>query len=196
MFLKKMTIITVLAFLFMTSVSASEWRVDNNHSQVSFISVKKINIAEVHQFEHVDGTLDSDGHFNLSIDLASVNTHNLVRDERMKVFFFNVNTFSEAVLKAEIAPSILDSIAEGASTYVSIDSILELHGESKPLKLDVIITRLVGAKLLVVSAQPIILNVNDFSLVSGVNKLMELAKLPSISHSVPVSFNLMLKLAH
>ena len=195
MFFRKVTVV-VFTLLFAVNIYASEWHVDSSHSQVNFISVKKINIAEVHQFEDVQGSLNSDGLFSLNIDLTSVNTHNAVRDERMKKFFFNTEQFSTATLNAEISPSILDSIAEGANTYVNIDAVLKLHGESKPLKLDVIITRLVGAKLLVVSAKPVILNVNDFSLISGVNKLMELAKLPSISHAVPVSFNLMLKLAH
>ena len=176
------------------SANAAEWVVDNQSSQLNFISIKKGNIAESHQFDEVQGHLDSQGKFVLNINLASVNTHNIVRDERMAKYLFNVDKFSTAKLTADIDLSLLDAIAEGASTVIDIDANLNLHGEVQPIKLNIIVTRLVGAKLSVVSAQPVILNIDDYSLASGVNKLMELAKLPSISHAVPVSFYLIFKL--
>jgi len=176
------------------SANAAEWVIDNQSSQLNFISIKKGNIAELHQFDEVQGRLDSQGKFVLNINLASVNTHNAVRDERMAKYFFNVDKFSTAKLTADIDLLVLDAIAEGASAAIDIDANLNLHGEVQAIKLNVIVTRLVGAKLSVVSAQPLLLNVEDYSLVSGVNKLMELAKLPSISHAVPVSFYLTFKL--
>jgi hypothetical protein len=48
------------------------------------------------------------------------------------------------------------------------------------------------SELLVVSAQPVILNVTDYQLGKGVEQLKELAGLPSISYAVPVSFYLTL----
>jgi len=176
------------------SANAAEWVIDNQSSQLNFISIKKGNIAELHQFDEVQGGLDSQGKFVLNINLASVNTHNAVRDERMAKYFFNVDKFSTAKLTADLDLLVLDAIAEGASAAIDIDANLNLHGEVQAIKLNVIVTRLVGAKLSVVSAQPLLLNVEDYSLVSGVNKLMELAKLPSISHAVPVSFYLTFKL--
>jgi len=180
--------------LLASSVNAAEWLVDNKSSQLNFISIKKGNIAELHQFDEVQGHLDSQGKFVLDINLATVNTNNSVRDERMVKYFFNVETFPTAQLTADIDLSVLEAIAQGASSAIDINANLNLHGTVMPIKLNVIVTRLVGAKLSVVSAQPLILNVGDYSLVSGVNKLMELAKLPSISHAVPVSFYLTFKL--
>ena len=109
-------------------------------------------------------------------------------------YLFEVSSFSTAKLTANIDLSLLDAIAQGASSLLTIDAMLDLHGENNPVQLNVIVTRLVGAKISVVTTQPAIINVADFSLVSGVNKLMELAKLPSISHAVPVSFYLTLNL--
>lgn len=177
-----------------TSNFASEWLVDNSHSDLSFISIKKGNIAEIHQFTDLSGQLDAEGNFTLSIDLASVDTRNATRDDRMKNFFFEVDKFSTATLTAHISPSDLDAIAEGANQRLSVDTTLSLHGVDKKVPVDIVVTRLVGAKFSVVSVTPIILNVNDFSLVAGVNKLRELAKLPSISHAVPVTFHLTLNL--
>jgi len=172
------------------SANAADWVVDNQHSQLNFISIKKGNVAEVHQFNQLQGKLDSQGQFVLDIDLTSVDTHNAVRDERMTKHLFNVEQFATAQLKANIALSELDAIAQGASKRLEIEAKLNLHGEEKTIKLNVMVTRLVGAKLSVVSTQPVILTVGDYALVSGVDKLMELAKLPSISHAVPVSFYL------
>jgi len=186
-------LLRALLFVTVMNVHAADWVVDSAHSKVNFISIKKINIAEVHEFDQIQGRLNAEGEFSLAIDLASTNTHNSVRDERMKQYFFDVKTFSTATLRAKVEQSTLASIAEGTNVHLTMNATLELHGESKPLEINVIITRLVGAKLSVVSAQPVIINVADFSLVSGVGKLMDLAKLSSISHAVPVSFYLILK---
>ena len=184
-----MTLI-VTVFVSTMNVTAAEWVTDAAKSQLNFISIKKGTVAETHRFDAFQGQLNSQGQFELSIDLTSVNTNIAVRDERMKQHLFNVDSFATANVTANIDLSLLDAIAQGASIPLTVDGNLTLNGESKPIQLNVIITRLVGAKLSVVSAQPVIINVADFSLTSGVNKLMELAKLPSISYAVPVSFYL------
>jgi polyisoprenoid-binding protein YceI len=180
--------------LFSVNTFAAEWQIDPTNSQLSFISIKKINVAETHYFRNLQGSVDSHGQLTLAIDLASVDTNITVRDERMIEFLFETDVFTTATVSATIDTSEIDAIAEGASARLIISAVLDLHGEKQPLKMDVIVTRLVGAKLSVVSVQPVILNLSDYSLVSGVEKLRELAKLPTISHAVPVSFYLIFKL--
>jgi polyisoprenoid-binding protein YceI len=193
----KLTKIVVIGLgLSISSISAYaiDWVIDGNDSQLNFISIKKTNIAELHEFKQLQGSYDSQGQFILDIDLASVDTHIPIRDERMKNHFFEVSKFSTAKITATIDTDLVDAIAEGASERLTVEANLDLHGVSKPLTLDVIVTRLVGAKLSVVSVQPVIINADDFALASGISKLMELASLPSISQAVPVSFYLTLKL--
>jgi len=173
---------------------AIDWVIDEHNSQLNFVSIKKIDIAEIHKFKKLQGSYDSQGQFTLDIDLASVDTNIPVRDDRLKNNFFEVSKFSSAKITAMIDTDLVDAIAEGSNRLLTIDANLDLHGVSKPLTLDVIVTRLVGAKLSVVSVQPIIINANDFALTAGISKLMELASLPSISQAVPVSFYLTLKL--
>lgn len=192
--LTKMTAVVMGLSLSSISAQAMDWVIDSSDSQLNFISIKKTNIAEVHSFKQLQGSYDAQGQFVLDIDLASVDTNVAIRDDRMKKELFNVSQYSTAILTASIDTDLVDAIAEGASTHLTIDAKLNLHGVTKPLTLDVIVTRLVGAKLSVVSAKPVIINADDFELASGVNKLMELASLPSISHVVPVSFYLTLKL--
>lgn len=192
--LSKMTVVALGLSMSSISAYAIDWVVDGHNSQLNFVSIKKNNIAEVHEFKELQGSYDSQGQFILDIDLASVDTHIPVRDERMKNYFFEVSKFSSAKITAMIDTDLVDAIAEGASERFTVDANLDLHGVLKPLTLDVIVTRLVGAKLSVVSLQPVIINADDFALTSGIDKLMELASLPSISHAVPVSFYLTLKL--
>ncbi len=183
-------IVIISLALFSVPTYAADWILDSNTSQLNFISIKKGNIAEVHQFKSLQGQYGEQGKLTVTIDLASVDTQNPVRDERMKEHLFEVGSCSSAILSATVDTEIVDAIAEGASEQLTVDAELELHGDTKPLKIDVIITRLVGAKLSVVSAKPVVINAGDFSLVKGIDKLMALAKLPSISQAVPVTFYL------
>lgn len=192
--LTKLTAVVVGLSLSSITAYAIDWVVDGHDSQLNFVSIKKSNIAEVHEFKQLQGSYDSQGQFILDIDLASVDTHISVRDDRMKDYLFEVSKFSTAKITAKIDTDLIDAIAEGASERFTVDANLDLHGVIKPLTLDVIVTRLVGAKLSVVSVKPVIINADDFALASGINKLMELASLPSISKAVPVSFYLTLKL--
>ncbi len=180
----------LLVMLSMNTAFATQWQLDSANSQLNFISTKKTHISEIHQFKTLDGTVDDLGNAIITINLASVDTNIAIRDERMTTFLFEIAQYPTAVLKATIDPETIDAIAEGASSELAIDATLELHGQTVPLTLDVVVTRLVGAKLSVVSMRPVLLNVADFGLVAGVEKLRELAKLPSISYTVPVSFYL------
>jgi len=186
----QLVMVFVSALLFSTVIMANEWQLNADTSQLTFISIKKTHTAETHTFKQLKGSLDAQGQFSLEIDLASVDTDNAVRDERMKTYLFDIKQFSTATVSAKIDLESLDAIAEGASKQMTIDAIFNLHGETQALTLNVVVSRLVGAKLSVVSVQPVILNAGDFALFAGVEKLRELAKLPTISYAVPVSFYL------
>ena len=95
-------------------------------------------------------------------------------------------------MTASIDSAELDKLAVAQSKSLSLDATLKLHGQEKVMQLKLLITKISDNKLLVVSAEPVLLNVSDFALVAGVEKLRELAKLPSISHTVPVTFQLLL----
>jgi polyisoprenoid-binding protein YceI len=183
-------LVFISASLFSTVIVADEWQLNAEASQLTFISIKKTHIAETHSFKQLKGSLDAEGQFSLEIDLVSVDTNIAVRDDRMKTYLFDIKKFSTATVNAKIDIESLDAIAEGASKHMMIEAELELHGETQALALNVVVSRLVGAKLSVVSMQPTILNAGDFALIAGIEKLRELAKLPSISHAVPVSFYL------
>ena len=177
-------------------VFAADWQIDTGHSRLNFMSIKKINIAENHQFHQFSGQLDANGKLTVTIDLSSVDTHVAIRDQRLKKFLFDVADYANATFSAQIKPAVVQNIKVGDSSVVTVDGELSLHGQKKPLSLEVMVTKVTDSKLLVVSAAPVLLHVEDFDLVKGVDKLRELAKLPSISHVVPVSFYLTLNAAN
>lgn len=184
---------TLLSFLVAgVSAHAADWQLDNEQSQLNFISIKKGDVAEVHQFDRLTGSLSESGAFTVDIDLESVNTNIDIRDQRMREFLFNVVEFPAASLSAQVDPKLVADLSIGMSQTATVDAKLTLHGQTQKLSIDVMLTKLSDTTLMLVSAKPLVLNVSDFELVQGVEKLRELAGLPSISHAVPISFYLTL----
>jgi polyisoprenoid-binding protein YceI len=160
---------------------------------LNFISTKKTHVSEIHQFRELTGTVNADGQVTVSINLASVDTSIEVRNERMKLYLFDTANFTSANLTTQVDPTLFDTLQVGDTSVLTLDSVLDLHGKAVPLTLDVIVTRLSSEKLSVVSLKPVLVKASEFDLVAGIDKLQELAGLPSISHTVPVSFYLNFK---
>ena len=180
----------VASFMWLNIAAAASWELDNSLSQLNFVSIKKGSVAEVHSFTALSGSVNEQGSFEVVIDLTSVDTNNAIRDDRMLEFLFQVASFATATISGTFPADTLKAIAEGSNSYLSIDAEVNLHGQKQILPVELVITRLVDAKISVMSVQPVVLNIADFGLDDGVTKLMELAKLPSISRAVPVTFAL------
>lgn len=187
----KSTLAAVALAAFSTQALAN-WQLANEQSMVSFVSLKKADVMEAHHFKQLKGSLNDSGHFNLAIDLSSVDTAISIRDQRMAKHLFEVVKFPKAMLSAIIAPKTLENIAVNQTVSLTVPASLALHGETKKLSVKVDITRLSNNDLLVVSSKPVLVKAGDFNLVQGIEKLRQLAGLPSISNTVPVSFTLRL----
>lgn len=185
--MKRIVITLILGTLsFMTS--ATSWIIDNEASDINFITTKKVNFSEVHEFTSFSGSLNSKGEFELAIDLASVWTNVAIRDTRMREMLFEVASFPKLMLKANISMIALDKINIGSSAKMKVDANLSFHGKTQAIPMTVNVIRLNESELIVVSVQPVIINAEQFGLSRGVEKLREIAGLTSIGHSVPVSF--------
>ncbi|MGB0894329.1 MAG: YceI family protein [Parashewanella sp.] len=181
-------------FLLMTTtmVQAHEWQVAPKQSKLSFISVKKSTIGEVHSFDQLRGILSSDGHFELTIPLSSVDTNIDIRDERMQSMLFEVTRYPKVILSANIDKNLVNGMKQGDSRIIQVASQLALHGRVQTVNLEVLIAKLSYSKILVTSYKPVIINATDFNLTKGLDSLKAIAKLSSISSAVPVSFVLTL----
>lgn len=183
-----MRIIIVLLGLFFSFSSLANWQLNNQQSRLSFISIKKTNIAEVHLFTQLKGSLDHQAKIKLIIDLSSVNTHIAKRDQRIQKYLFETNIFPQAIFSAQLNQQKLSAIKLGESAVMTIHGSLDLHGVKQTLTTSVLVARLSQQKFIVSSMQPIILQAGNYHLSAGVEKLQALAKLPSVSKAVPVSF--------
>jgi polyisoprenoid-binding protein YceI len=187
----------VLALLFttffaLTNVQA-DWTLDNDQSRVAFVSTKAGNVAEVHRFGQLNGSLDDSGAFLVDIVLDSVDTGIEIRDERMRELLFQTERYPRARLSAQLDMKQLRAIAPGDQGTVTVEAELSLHGQRATLTINAAVAQLDDGSLLVSSEEPLVVTASQFELLAGVERLREIAGLPSISPAVPVTFRLTLR---
>ncbi len=189
--IKRMVLGAALASVSQWAMSAN-WDVSASESVVSVVSVKKDTIGEVHQFDTLTGSLSNEGAFTLNIDLASVNTGIEIRDQRMRDFLFETGKFAQATASGNLDSDVVGSLSPGESITMDLPFTLSLHGKTKSMQVPVMVSKLLDDKVLVSALKPVLINAADFDLTGGIDKLKELAALPSITLSVPVTFDLTL----
>lgn len=171
-------------------VTQGEWRVISEASELSYVTVKAGEIAEVNGFDGLTGSVSADGAAQIDIALGSVNTGIDIRDERMREVFFEVAQNPTATISAQLDPATFASLAVGESISESISATLSLKGIEAPVEADVTATRVAPDKVLVVSDAPVIVYASTWQLTDGLAQLQQLASLPSITPAVPVSFSI------
>lgn len=178
------------AFMGITFNASAEWKLDNAESSIHFVSTKKSNVAEIHSFEKLSGSLQANGSANVVINLSSVETMIPIRNERMKEMLFKVEQFPESSVSTKVNYKLIDKMEAGESFTQLLQFKLTLHGEEKMVESDARVIKLANDKLLVSTIKPIMIEATDFSLGKGVEALRKIANLPTISTSVPVTANL------
>jgi len=170
-----------------TGTASAAWQLDAEASELSIVSIKAGDIAEAHRFEGLDGTVTDDGQVELRIDLASLDTGIAVRDERMRELFFETARYPQARLVAQVPAALLSALTPGNSRTVSVTASLSLKEAELPVTLELLATGLAGGDVLVVNRGPVIIDAGRFGLAEAVERLRQIAGLPSISLAVPVS---------
>lgn len=184
-----LTLITLFLFTLLSVPSFAAWHLDNNYSLLNFVSIKKGTVAENHRFNKLEGKVDESGKVEIKVDLASVDTNIAIRDERMKKFVFETQQYASAVFSAQLDNNLLKTLNAGDSKTASINGTLSFHGYSQDISFDITVSKLTTDKLLVTTLEPFFIKADAFGVVNGINKLKELASLPSIDYVVPVSFS-------
>ena len=174
----------------LSSNTQAEWRLDSGQSTVNFISVKKGSVGETHTFRSISSAIDTKGIAILTVDLSSVDTAIDIRNIRMIEHLFEVKKYASATFTAQLEMAQYSGLKVGQVTRQNLKGVMDLHGVQVDVQVDVVVQKLSAGSVLVMSESPLLLNTKAFNLNSGVDKLMELAKLPSITRVVPVSFSL------
>lgn len=191
-------IVTFLCLSWNLSVAAKnnakdKWQLDNSQSALYFVSIKNSAIAETHTFKSLSGEISQQGNAMVAIDLATVDTKIDIRNQRMSQHLFEVDNFPQARISSKIDMASLKTMQVGDTLKVTQSFTIELHGHQVNITTDCVVVKLADDKVRVSSLQPILVSAGQFGLLQGIEKLKELAKLPSIATAVPVMFNLVFK---
>tara|TARA_B100000700_G_scaffold270048_1_gene311904 strand:+ start:144 stop:719 length:576 start_codon:yes stop_codon:yes gene_type:complete len=166
------------------------WVLDGPKSEISFISIKNLSIAETHEFRNLSGTLDNEGNLEIKIPLSSVETKIPIRNERMKKMLFETSKFANALITSNIDLSFSKGASVGEIIQRKENFSIDLHGFQQKKEAYVAVTLEKSGVVRVDSIRPIIVNASSHELSAGIDALRVVAKLSSIAESVPVSFNL------
>ena len=171
--------------LFSGAVSAETWTLDGENSRIAFGSVKKDNIGEVHTFEQLSGAVNADGSVKVDIDLASVQTNIDIRNERMNKHVFG--GAATATLDAQIDMSEMKALTVGGMATIDVEGALGFLGQSIDVETEMFVIRVSETQVVVTTNDMLFVSTEDLGISAGIDKLMELAKLPGITRTSPVT---------
>lgn len=175
------------ALLILTSpLALAEWQLDGDTSRISFVSVKRGKMVEVQRFDQLSGQIDDNGAVRLVVPLASIDSGLALRDERMRNSFFEVERYPEAIITSQLDLSLYDDLRVGQSRPETLDFNLDLHGQQRRLKAEVLVIRSSEGRIEVTTLEALVLKLIDFDLEEKLEPLKEVANLPSITPEVPV----------
>ncbi|WP_067519866.1 YceI family protein [Endozoicomonas ascidiicola] len=187
------SLLCLLPLLFITSAHA-QWQLEKKQSKFYFTFIKASSVGTVGRFESFDAQVSKeDGKASLTIDLASLNTDIEKRDNRLRNVFFNVTKNPTANVEIHLGQNIFQRLSVGHSENERVSAKVTLNGKTRRLRENVNVTMLDQDTVLVTNTKPVLLNVEDFGLLSGIQALIDLAGVKSISTSVPITFKLLFK---
>ena len=168
--------------------SEAGWVLDNEASTVSFGSVKKGSVGEAHHFSKLSGTVNHDGDVAIEVDLTSVETWIDIRNERIMEHVF-LST-PAAVFTANVDMASLEGLAVGDIQDTELNGKFTLGAVDIDVQADLVAVRLSETRVMILTAEMFWITTEEAGIDAGVDKLMELAKLPGITRAFPVTLRL------
>ncbi len=164
------------------------WVLNGEKSSLAFGSVKKDSLGETHFFRTLSGTVGDDGKVMVEIALASVDTNIEIRDERMIEHVFA--KAPKASVQAQIDMAALADLPVGEIAIIPFEGTLAFLGSETALDAEVAVARLAEGRVMVVSEGMLWLSTEELGIDPGIEKLRQIAELPSITRAFPVTFRL------
>ena len=164
------------------------WQLDTVNSYVNFVTTKNYHVIEAQKFDTISGSMNDAGVATLTVDLASVNTANTLRDQRIRDLFFETATYPTATVTTTLDTKLLSSMAVGASSAVTIAANLNLHGVVVPVSTKVMVQKLSATKVMVHSLAPVVVKASNHTMDAGVEALRAIVGIVSVSSAAPVDF--------
>ena len=171
--------------------ASADWAVDAAQSEITYLSSKMTGgfatIFENNRFRNFSGGISAAGEVTLDIDMRSVDTGILIRDERVVKYAFAADQHPLATVRLSLGEGLKEHYAPGAVR--AVEATLTMRGISRQVKGQVSVTR-AGGTLLVQTTAPILINAADYGMLDGFETLKDLVKLFNIPTTVPVSLKL------
>ena len=174
--------------IFSSTAMADTWQLDSDNSVLNFVSVKNNHVDEIHRFTDIQGQW-VDNQVTIEIPVTSLDTQIPIRNERMLKHVFKSDEYSIISATADLEESLLIELPVGATLPLSVDLNVYIAGESETVSSALQVTRLGTDRFLATTTQPINIDTKAFALVSGIDKLAEIAGLQRIDYNVPVTFS-------
>jgi len=183
--MKSTIMVIALASITATAAHADTWVLNSDASHLAFGSIKNDYNAEVHSFSGLTGGA-TDTAVTVSIDLASVQTNIDIRNERMTKHVFQDGK-ATAVITGNIDMDAVNSLKPGETKIVELEALLNFAGVEAELETEMLVARLSENRVLVTTADFLMLSTEDLEIDAGIDALMKLAELPQITRVTPVS---------
>lgn len=189
---KIVTLAAAAAMALMSTLAhAGGWSLSADESKIAFGSIKKDKVGESHHFTGLEGSVSDGGAAEISIDVTSVETWIDIRNERMLKHVFDAVNFPKAVITTAIDMDEVSGLKPGESTTVTSEAKLSLIGKEIEFEAELFVIAISDGKVMVTTDEMIMLSTDELGVNPGVDELMELASLPSITRSTPVTLRLM-----
>jgi len=167
-------------------LTSASWQLNGSASDITVISVKNGDVAEISRFEQLSGSVSPAGEARLSIDAASFESHVDIRNERLRDIFFEISAFPDIRLTANLDPATFESLAIGENLETELQLAISLHGTVRTVYAPVRVIRNGEDSVLVVSAEAALIDAREFGLGAAVEALAGIAGLDSITPVFPV----------
>ena len=176
------------------AMDTKNWVVVPGESKVSFGSIKKNVVGEVHHFSGISGTVSKDGMVNIEIATKSLETNIDIRNERMLKWVFDA-AFPAVKLTSKLNMKELNALKTGQMTTTDLEGVVSINGKNVDIETELFVARISEDRVLAMTDSMIMVSTNDFGIDEGVTKLMQVAKLPDITRAVPVTLRIVFKSA-
>ncbi|WP_377194202.1 c-type cytochrome [Ruegeria meonggei] len=180
--------LTIASAIVATPVLATGWTLSPEGSHLAYGTIKKDTVGEVNSFTGLSGHITPDGKAEIEIDLSSIETNIDIRNDRMIEYVFR--KASTATLTAEFDMAEVSGLGVGETTNVDAETTLRLTGTAVAFDAEMFVARLSETTVMVTTNDMVFLSTEDAGVNAGVDKLMELANLPGITRTVPVTARL------
>ncbi len=170
----------------------SGWTLSGESSDLNFLSVKKGTKMELSKFAKLVGSIYETGAATFEVLLDSVDTSVDLRNVRMRFLLFETFAHPKAVIKTQLTEQMLSGLEERGVLRMDLPFEIMLHGFTQQMSAEVIISLAGPDQVTVASVAPLVLQLADFNLIGGRNKLQETAEV-TITPATAITFALAFK---